>query len=113
MTNPLCPCCMRPLEDGQTVDLKDLSEVRMSKQHKVILAALIRAYPRSVTLGHLVDQLYSSDPNGGPVSAEMVLRVRLTELRKRLPEHGWAIPSNTSGKGNRGTYRLKPVRVTP
>lgn len=110
MTAILCPCCRRPLEEGQTVDIKHLVDARMPRNHRILIETLARAYPRRVTIEHLVDQLFDDDPDGGPDNPVHVVRVHINRLRKKLPKYGWTIPKNNGGRGVNGTYRLEPLK---
>ena len=106
----LCPCCLRPLEAGQTVEMTHLLDARMPAQHRTLIEALIKAYPRRVTLDHLVDRLYGDDIDGGPDDPKQVIRAHVVRLRKKLPKYGWTIPKNNSGRGVNGTYRLEALK---
>ena len=110
MTVILCPCCQRPLEDGQTVPISHLRDIKLSRGHKVIVEALIDAYPRAVGIDHLIDRLYENDADGGPLNPQHVIRQMLSRIRSELPKHGWTVPVNTRGGGNYGSYRLEPLK---
>jgi hypothetical protein len=106
----LCPCCRRPLDVGETVDVTHLRDVKMANQHKVLINALVDVYPRSVKMGFLVDRLYADDPDGGPDDPVRLVRSLMTRIRKELPEYGWSVPANSAGRGNYGSYRLEPLK---
>lgn len=88
---------------------EELGLVDFTGGQLAVIEALSDAYPRRLSLRDLIDSVYQLDPNGGPTYAENVIRVHITKLRKKLPEHGWMIPSNRAGRENVGFYRLEPV----
>lgn len=107
----LCPCCRRPLDDDQQVDVEHLREAPLSKMQKKLLVALIDSHPRAVRTEVLIDRLWGDDPNGGPDNPPNVIRTMVTNMRKRLPDYGWTIPLSFGGPGSYGSYRLEPVKV--
>ena len=94
------------MERNPTTELEDAP---LSRGQKNIVDALAAIYPRRIYINDLVDNVYASDPNGGPDNAHSTVRVQISHLRKRLPSFGWTIPMNHRGAGNHGYYRLEPV----
>ena len=105
----LCPCCQQPV-NADKISADALREAPMERRMRDLLDALVRAYPRSVTIDHLADCLYAADPNGGPDNPGNSIRVYISRLRKILPQYGWTIPSNRSGFGAHSRYRLEPLK---
>lgn len=104
-----CPCC------GQSVNADRLSvnalvDAPMERRMRDLLDALVKVYPRSVSISYLTDALYAADPNGGPDNPGNSIRVYISRLRKILPQYGWTIPSNRSGFGAHSRYRLEPLK---
>lgn len=102
-----CPCCHRPME-GHTAPLEVLSEVPARGQVRRVLTALCEAYPRTTTSKAIADDLYASDPDGGPMDPLDAVHTIIRKLRKRLPEYGWTI-SDGKQQGTKGRYRLEPA----
>ena len=108
----VCPCCERPLDDALPVTA--LRHVECGPVQSRILDALIRAYPRFVTLPSLVHAAYGDDPNGGPMAADSAIQTHIGKLRYKLPDFGWYIPwSVPPGRGNYGKYRLRSCEELP
>ena len=71
----VCPCCERPLDDALPVTA--LRHMECGPVQSRILDALIRAYPRFVTLPSLVHAAYGDDPNGGPMAADSAIQTHI------------------------------------
>lgn len=105
----ICPCCGQAIHAGRA-PIEALEAAPLTVAERRLVQALVRIYPRSTTKTHLVDVLYDDDPNGGPETANLVVAVHLSRLRKKLPSYGWTIPSNRAGRGNLARhYRLEPL----
>lgn len=101
-----CPCCGAPMN----VDLssvKAMDHVKATPSHRIIIRALVKAFPRGVPRDALISHMYSGTLNGGPDSAVQILRSQVCALRKHLSAYGWTIASNGGGIGNIGEYRLE------
>lgn len=101
-----CPCCGNAIEK---FSLETLSEAALQPQEKTIVDTLAKAYPRKVSRFALVDALYGADPNGGPERPDVVLQVRISNLRKKLRPLGWNVSSAVDGPGSHAGYRLEPA----
>ena len=100
-----CPCCGAEM-DFTKVD--QLLFIDLSGVQRKILDCIIESYPRPQTMIELLRYTYPN-PVDEPEHGEMTIRVNITKLRKKLPEYGWTIPSQQSGKGKIARYKLVEV----
>lgn len=107
----ICPCCLQPMPaDRAPVDALELAP--LSPLQRRIVKALASSYPRRVTMQQLIDACYWDDPEGGPVTAETVIRKMLHEIRKKLPPYGWTIPRMNPGPAvGYNAYRLEALEA--
>lgn len=96
-----CPCCGAPLPSAAAVD--SLKHAKLPKAVLRAVEVLARAYPGAVHRSLLLDTVYASDPQGGPVSDS--LRTQISKSRRVLASHGWAIGSH----GHLGFVSLRPT----
>lgn len=93
MTKPdICPCC------GLIVPPK----IALTGAVRPRLYEYIAAHREGVTNRQVMDHLYADDPNGGPVSSNIVC-VMVHHINRELASHGVAIRSR-GGPGAK--YRL-------
>lgn len=88
---------------------QELDQAPFSRGQKAIIDALSSIYPRRIYIDDLVDNVYQLDPNGGPDNAHQTVRTQICNIRKRLPQYGWTIPTTRKQQGQHGWYRLEPV----
>ncbi len=108
MPSVTCPCCGRDMQ--QTPPAEMLLSAHLSRIERIIVEALVSAYPRSVGTEHLISAIYDDDPEGGPLSPRAVIKVRISWLRGKLQQYGWNIANNRGGAGNFGRYKLEAKR---
>ena len=100
-----CPTCGHTIHKGPAPS-KALVDAQLSPQEQRIVAALVSAYPRRLSIGSLMDAVYFDDPQGGPECARESVSMTLSRLRAKLPIYGWTIPPNI---GSAGQYGLSPI----
>lgn len=101
-----CPTCGHPMKES-TVRVDMLLKMPFSRREREVVAALVKAYPKPVTIDRLVFAVYGNDIDGGPDNAAQTVRQFISRIRHRLPEYGWRIPLARTGRGNSGEYRLE------
>lgn len=70
---------------------------RLASQERLLLAVLLLAYPKPITLEKMIDLAYGADPEGGPLSADNCITVRMVAVRKLLRMAGIDV-ANAGGK---------------
>lgn len=86
--------------------VEELWEAGLSRQQRLIVGLLIKAYPRPVDAGKIVTAMYASEPDGGAEMASQVVRVQISRARSKMSPFGWTISNAKTGRGNYGEYRL-------
>ena len=102
--NAACPCCGSELTEVPTMAL--LREIALPRHQLQILSALIDAFPRGCTKEFLIDVLYGSEPDGGPLTANNIISIYFSHLRPVLADYGWTVSHGRNGPGAHGRYRL-------
>ena len=87
-----------------------LADVPLDPHQRMIVAALVKAFPRHMTAEAIANSIYRHRADGGPETALQTVRVQISRLRRALPAYGWTIPLGYRGRGNIGEYRWEPVR---
>lgn len=103
-----CPTCNRPMDAVPSV--ASLAGAPLDTHQRMIVAALVDAYPRRMTAEAIASAIYRHRADGGPETALQTVRVLISRIRRVLPAYGWTIPVGVGGRGNHGEYRLEPVR---
>lgn len=89
MSTVPCPCCGSPM--AVPASLVALVHVPLPPIERTILNLFAAAYPRRVSTRAVINALWGLDPNGGPVSAENNISVRLVHINRVLVPLGWRI----------------------
>lgn len=104
-----CPNCQALHGGDLSIDLgastlrRNGRELRVSPSQARIFEALARAHPAVVPAERLHFAVYGDREDGGPLTAEGVLHVQMTRLRKSLRESAFGVYiQNFRGNG----YRL-------
>lgn len=103
-----CPTCGQPMT-APRVPLEALLDLRFGGRKRLLMEALVRAYPRAVSRDALVAALFGDDADGGPMTAETVISVYVCQLRKRLAPYRWTIPLMRPAPGEPAMRRLMPL----
>lgn len=100
-----CPTCRRPMDSVPSV--ASLADAPLDPHQRMIVAALVKAYPRAMTAEAIAASIYGHRADGGPETALQTVRVLISRIRRVLPFYGWTIPTGRSGRGNVGEYKLE------
>ena len=100
-----CPLCQQPLK-SPSLEIGQITEIRMTKHRKRILEKLIEEYPRRVGRDDVIDAVYFDCPKDGPEWAHSSLYSMVFDLNKKLSEYGWQVKGQGKGMGNIPSYQL-------
>jgi DNA-binding response OmpR family regulator len=100
-----CPCCRQQVD---RVDPKDIADhVDASPAERRVLDYLVQSFGHRVPTVSLTEHLYADNPDGGPLTADRIVRHHTWRLRERLKPYGLTI----RGRGGRtlggGTTELR------
>jgi hypothetical protein len=95
-----CPCC------GAILQRDPLQEV--SEAVSPVMAAILRALSRGGRLNayELAEKVYADHPDGGPLSAAIVMRTVICRDRKKIEPFGFRLCSAPSHGGGYWLERL-------
>jgi DNA-binding winged helix-turn-helix (wHTH) protein len=100
-----CPVCNQALKNP-TLEIHQITEIRMTKHRKRILEKLIAAYPRRVGREDIISAVYFDCSKDGPEWAYQCLYSMVLALNKKLFDHGWQVKGHGKGMGNIPSYQL-------
>lgn len=98
MSVSLCPCCKQPLPDA-FADLED--KARLTRQERALFRVVANANGRNVAAASIIETLYGHDADGGPLTANQVIRALIMRANRKMAPLNYRI-LNTWGVG----YRL-------
>ncbi len=93
----VCPCC------AGRGEVADVAPIHLTPTERRIVAAVERAAHVGIETRDLVSLLYKDEPTGGPERADLVVRVQICRLNKKLAAIGRRI-QGTYGPG--AVYRM-------
>lgn len=102
-----CPCCHGFI--GEAAPTDDVAQTITSSQKLVIFKALAKKPGRVLSVEFLENQIWGSDPNGGPDASRNAVYIMVHRLNKHIARYGWHIASQ--GRGSAGGYRLIPTEA--
>lgn len=91
----ICPCCFQKVDKVAPLDA--LRALHLPRSQSMLLELFVEKYPEHLSRIKLVNTLYDGDPAGGPDSAENIVSIMITRLRKQLKAFGWTITSGHHG----------------
>lgn len=106
-----CPACGSTIGQAATVD--DVKSAITAPAHRIIFDALSRSVGASVRRDTLVDRIYGDRPDGGPERADVILKVQVSQLRRKIEPYGWTISVSKGGSGHLAQWRLIPTIKHP
>jgi hypothetical protein len=74
-----------------------------------IVKAVHKAGKYGIRSDILFDQIYKSDPDGGPLTGVKIIAVFAWHINKILKPQGWWLHSVTVGRGGLGYYVLEKL----
>jgi DNA-binding winged helix-turn-helix (wHTH) protein len=89
-----------------SLEIGQITEIRMTKHRKRILEKLIAAYPRRVERDDIIEAVYFDCSKDGPEWAYDCLYSMVFALNKKLNGYGWQIKGHGKGMGNTPSYQL-------
>lgn len=85
-----CPTCGRPKTRMDVGDVNFLDAIPMQRKSRLLLDALVDAYPKHVSLQTLEQWLWEDDGYSVPECASRVF-THVSKTRKILERSGWTI----------------------
>lgn len=105
MPKPIpCPCCGQPLPDFPVDFLAELTPGKAGEILRIV------AENPGLTAPEIGDELYGSDPEGGPNWVSSSVSQLLRKARPKWHKHGWTVEGR---KGHNGGYWLKKLNTDP
>lgn len=101
----VCECC------GQSLPLRPRVKASLSLSQKSILDRVHRAGSGGILSTDLFDYLYANHSDGGPLSGNKALHVRIYYLNKKLESDNLRIRAPVGGPGGHSLYRLEKINA--
>ena len=74
-----------------------------------MIKAVHKAGKHGIRSDALFEQIYKSDPDGGPLTGVKILAVHAWGINRVLRKQGWCLHSLTVGRGGLGYYVLDKI----
>lgn len=84
-----CPCCGGELRDA--VPVSALSAVPLPDSERAILDLAIAAYPLGVSTAAIVNSIWGTRADGGPMDTKNGIGVRVYRLNAKIKPLGWRV----------------------
>lgn len=105
-----CPCCGQPVPAGQFQVSRITSLLGLTGITARMIDVLAQKQGQWVPTWQVIGHMYANDAEGGPLTADIVIRVLCTRVRPLLAEAGFTIEAKRQGRRS-GSYR-RLVRVS-
>jgi hypothetical protein len=99
-----CPCCGGALREA--VPVSALSAVPLPDSERAILDLAIAAYPLGVSTAAIVNSIWGTRADGGPLDTKNGIGVRVYRLNAKIKPLGWRVCA--VGHAFKGR-RLEPI----
>lgn len=100
----ICQCC------GQSLPRHLKLSVVLAPSQRRLVERVHKAGPNGILSTDLFDYLYSDDPDGGPLSGNKAIHVRICSTNKKLKLDGLRIRAPRGGVGGHTNYVLEKLR---
>lgn len=85
-----CPCCGRPKTRMELADVNRLDAIHLQRKARLLVDALVDAYPRAVNDHSLEEWMWEGDGYDVPDCRSRIF-AHVSKTRKILETHGWTI----------------------
>lgn len=105
-----CPCCGGFI--GEAAPIEQVKEAITAPAHRIIFDLLARSIGQAVRRDTIIDRIYGGRADGGPETADRILKAQVSQLRRRIEPFGWTITVSKGGSGYLAQWRLIPTEVS-
>jgi len=99
-----CPCCGQPVPPGQFQVSRISRTLGLTGVTARMVDVLAEPPGQWVPTGRVIGHMYANDDEGGPLTANNVVRVLCTRVRPQLADAGYTIEAKRRG-GRGGSFR--------
>lgn len=104
-----CPSCGGFIGEAAPVD--KVRDAITAPAQRVIFDLLSRSMGTAVMRDTIMDRMYAHRSDGGPDTADQVLKATVSQLRRRIEPFGWTISASKGGAGHLAQWRLIPTEA--
>jgi DNA-binding response OmpR family regulator len=102
-----CPTCGGHIAEAAGLDA--VREAVTAPAQRLIFDMLSKRAGQPVERDRIMSRVYGDRADGGPERGDVVLKVHVSKLRKKLEPFGWTITNSRGGSGNLAQWRLIPT----
>ena len=99
-----CPCCGQPVPAGQFQVSRISRTLGLTGVTARMVDVLAETPGQWVPTWRVIGHMYANDDEGGPLTADNVVRVLCTRVRPQLADAGYTIEAKRQGRRS-GSYR--------
>lgn len=104
-----CPACGGFI--GEAAPIDQVKSAITAPSQRLIFDLLSRSVGQPVMRDTMIDLMYSHRADGGPDTADHVLKAMVSQLRRRIEPFGWTISTSKGGSGYLAQWRLIPTEA--
>ena len=105
-----CPCCGGFI--GEAAPIEQVRESITPPAQRIIFDLLARSIGRAVHRDAIIELMYGGRSDGGPDTADHVVKAQVSQLRRRIEPFGWTISVSRGGSGHLAQWRLIPTEAS-
>lgn len=102
-----CPCCGNSI--GEAAPIEQVKETITPPALRIIFDMLSRSIGQPVMRHIIIERIYGNRRDGGPETADTILKSQVSQLRRRIEPFGWTITVSRGGAGDLAQWRLIPT----
>lgn len=104
-----CPACGGFI--GEAAPIEQVKKSITAPAQRLIFDLLARSVGVPVMREAIIDRIYGGRSDGGPETADLIMKSQVSKLRRILESWGWTISVSKGGSGNFAQWRLIPVEA--
>lgn len=105
-----CPCCGGFI--GEAAPIEQVRESITAPAQRIIFDLLSRSIGYAVRRDAIIDRMYGDRADGGPETADLILKAQVSQLRRRIEPFGWTVSVSRGGAGHLAQWRLIPTEAS-
>ncbi|MDM9643859.1 hypothetical protein [Rhizobium sp. S163] len=105
-----CPSCGGFI--GEAAPIEQVRESITVPAQRIIFDLLSRSIGRAVHRNAIIELMYGGRSDGGPDTADHVVKAQVSQLRRRIEPFGWTISVSRGGSGHLAQWRLIPTEAS-
>jgi hypothetical protein len=104
-----CPCCGGFI--GEAAPIDQVREYVTAPGQRLILDMLSKKVRAPIRRDSIMHRMYGGRQDGGPEQGDTVIKVMVSQLRRKIEPFGWTVTGSKGGSGELAQWRLIPTEA--